>query len=113
MYRSYEGMYNTYKGWCREALTNQGGTAMTFTPRPCRVRVFFVSNFRHFQEGADKMVAQVERSIEVRPSFNEQHSTHRVASYTLERMSLQTGAVFGPVTLAYETWGTLNTARDN
>ncbi|HEY4386987.1 MAG TPA: homoserine O-acetyltransferase [Ktedonobacteraceae bacterium] len=59
------------------------------------------------------MVAQIERSIEVRPSFNKQNSTHRVSSYTLERMPLQTGAVFGPVTLAYETWGTLNAAGDN
>jgi homoserine O-acetyltransferase/O-succinyltransferase len=86
---------------------------MTFTPRPCRVRVFFVPILR---EGAANMVAQVERSVEVRPSLNSkkiQNSTHRVSSYTFERMPLQTGAVFGPVTLAYETWGTLNAAGDN
>ncbi len=59
------------------------------------------------------MVAQIERSIGVRPSFNKQHSTHRVSSYTLERMPLQSGTIFGPVTLAYETWGTLNAAGDN
>ena len=59
------------------------------------------------------MVAQIERSIEVRPSFNKEHSTHRVSSFTLERIPLQHGAIFGPVTLAYETWGTLNAAGDN
>jgi homoserine O-acetyltransferase len=67
----------------------------------------------NFSGRSGQMVAQIERSIEVRPSFNKQHSTHRVSSYTLERMPLQTGAVFGPVTLAYETWGTLNAAGDN
>ncbi len=34
-------------------------------------------------------------------------------SWTFETLPLQLGGSFGPVTLAYETWGTLNTAGDN
>lgn len=36
-----------------------------------------------------------------------------VFSYTFEQLLLQSGELFGPVTLAYETWGTLNEAGDN
>jgi len=34
-------------------------------------------------------------------------------SYTFDSLPLQRGGQFGPITLAYETWGTLNAARDN
>jgi homoserine O-acetyltransferase/O-succinyltransferase len=34
-------------------------------------------------------------------------------TYTFDRLSLQRGGQFGPITLAYETWGTLNEAGDN
>ncbi|HEY1352861.1 MAG TPA: homoserine O-acetyltransferase [Ktedonobacteraceae bacterium] len=34
-------------------------------------------------------------------------------TWTLETLPLQVGGSFGPLTLAYETWGTLNSARDN
>ncbi len=40
-------------------------------------------------------------------------AAHSVASFTFERLALQRGGVFGPVTLGYETWGTLNAAGDN
>jgi homoserine O-acetyltransferase len=36
-----------------------------------------------------------------------------VCTYTFDQLPLQCGRVFGPVTLAYETWGTLNAAGDN
>lgn len=38
---------------------------------------------------------------------------HTAASWTFETLPLQSGGSFGPVTLAYETWGTLNNAGDN
>jgi homoserine O-acetyltransferase len=34
-------------------------------------------------------------------------------TWTLETLPLQLGGSFGPLTLAYETWGTLNSAGDN
>jgi homoserine O-acetyltransferase len=40
-------------------------------------------------------------------------AAHSVSSFTFERLALQRSGVFGPVTLAYETWGTLNAAGDN
>jgi homoserine O-acetyltransferase len=36
-----------------------------------------------------------------------------VHTYTFNSLPLQLGGQFGPVTLAYETWGTLNAAGDN
>ena len=36
-----------------------------------------------------------------------------VSTYTFDSLPLQRGGQFGPITLAYETWGTLNTTRDN
>lgn len=36
-----------------------------------------------------------------------------VFTYTFDQLSLQRGGHFGPITLAYETWGTLNEAGDN
>jgi homoserine O-acetyltransferase len=38
---------------------------------------------------------------------------HTAASWTFETVPLQLGGSFGPVTLAYETWGRLNSAGDN
>ncbi|HLI08933.1 MAG TPA: homoserine O-acetyltransferase [Ktedonobacteraceae bacterium] len=40
-------------------------------------------------------------------------SVNKVHTYTFERLPLQRGGDFGPITLAYETWGTLNAERDN
>jgi len=36
-----------------------------------------------------------------------------VSTYTFDHLPLQHGGQFGPITLAYETWGTLNAAGDN
>lgn len=41
------------------------------------------------------------------------HPAYRNATYTFEHLPLQRGGVLGPVTLAYETWGTLNKERTN
>lgn len=38
---------------------------------------------------------------------------HTAAAWTFETLPLQLGGSFGPVTLAYETWGTLNSSGDN
>src|SRR5712692_8397686 len=37
----------------------------------------------------------------------------QVRTYTFDSLPLRRGGQFGPVTLAYETWGTLNAAADN
>src|SRR6266481_2732512 len=36
-----------------------------------------------------------------------------LGTYTFDQLPLQHGGLFGPVTLAYETWGTLNATGDN
>ncbi|HLX58669.1 MAG TPA: homoserine O-acetyltransferase [Ktedonobacteraceae bacterium] len=38
---------------------------------------------------------------------------NEVKTFTFDVLPLQSGGQFGPVTLAYETWGTLNSAADN
>lgn len=40
-------------------------------------------------------------------------SRSAAATWTFDELPLQSGGSFGPVTLAYETWGTLNSAGDN
>jgi homoserine O-acetyltransferase len=40
-------------------------------------------------------------------------ATSQVSTYTFDALQLQRGGQFGPVTLAYETWGTLNADGDN
>ena len=46
----------------------------------------------------------------VEPTMQTKYS---VSSYTFDALPLQHGGQFGPVTLAYETWGTLNAQGDN
>jgi len=41
------------------------------------------------------------------------HEAYSVSSYTFDALPLQHGGQLGPVTLAYETWGTLNAEGDN
>jgi homoserine O-acetyltransferase/O-succinyltransferase len=38
---------------------------------------------------------------------------NKVGTYTFDRLPLQRGGDFGPITLAYEAWGTLNAEGDN
>jgi homoserine O-acetyltransferase/O-succinyltransferase len=57
------------------------------------------------------MVVQLERPVEV-------YTTNLVSdpmmyTYTFDSLPLQRGGLLGPVTLAYETWGTLNAEGDN
>ncbi len=58
------------------------------------------------------MVVQLERSIEV---YTTTKSTpeNMMYIYTLDSLPLQRGGQLSPVTLAYETWGTLNAEGDN
>jgi homoserine O-acetyltransferase/O-succinyltransferase len=43
----------------------------------------------------------------------ESELANQVKTFTFDALPLQLGGSFGPVTLAYETWGTLNAAGDN
>jgi homoserine O-acetyltransferase/O-succinyltransferase len=56
------------------------------------------------------MVAQIEQRVE---GSNQLASVDQVFTYTFESLPLQRGGQLGPVTLAYETWGTLNTEGNN
>src|SRR5215471_19335804 len=62
-----------------------------------------------FQEAAS-IVIQLERSIVASTPFA---LANPVFTYTFDRLPLQRGGLFGPITLAYETWGMLNAAGDN
>lgn len=55
------------------------------------------------------MKDEIVTSAQVTPAT----TTHTSATWTFERLPLQLGGFFGPVTLAYETWGALNSAGDN
>ncbi len=56
------------------------------------------------------MVAQLEY---VNRAHVQALTKDEVSTYTFDRLSLQNGGLFGPVTLAYETWGELNASGDN
>ena len=57
------------------------------------------------------MVAQIDRNnVPVRVSAAPTPELH---TCTFDSLPLQLGGQLGPITLAYETWGTLNAARDN
>lgn len=56
------------------------------------------------------MVTSIEHDVVTRA---QSVATGQVRSFTFEALPLQLGGQFGPVTLAYETWGTLNAAGDN
>jgi homoserine O-acetyltransferase/O-succinyltransferase len=67
------------------------------------------------------MVAHLERStpqIIPAPDASYEQTAYRLPGYTdrhhtFESLPLQRGGSFGPITIAYETWGKLNAARDN
>ena len=67
------------------------------------------------------MVAHLERSARQTipaPDASREPASYRLPGYTdhgytFESLPLQHGGSLGPVTIAYETWGTLNAARDN
>ncbi len=55
-------------------------------------------------------MVQVEHAVggDIRPA-----STNQLFTYTFDSLPLQRGGELGPVTLAYESWGTLNAEGDN
>ena len=59
------------------------------------------------------MVVQVEYSSAVGSQVANRVLQNQVYTYTFDELSLQRGGRLGPVTLAYETWGTLNARGDN
>jgi homoserine O-acetyltransferase/O-succinyltransferase len=56
------------------------------------------------------MVAQLERSVR---GYAQPMQQSDVRTFTFDRLPLRYGDLFGPITLAYETWGTLNAEGDN
>jgi homoserine O-acetyltransferase len=56
------------------------------------------------------MVARIEHSV---VAGTEVVPVNRLHTYTFDSLQLQRAGRFGPVTLAYETWGRLNAAGDN
>ncbi len=56
------------------------------------------------------MVAHIEHRV---GGHGRVASTNQLFKYTFDSMPLQRGGQLGPVTLAYETWGTLNAEGDN
>jgi homoserine O-acetyltransferase len=94
-------------GWYREDVY----------PSPLSGEGFFVLNFWRFREGAYAMVIQYdtvhEQSVSVRVQCGRDRPTCQSTTFTFDHLPLQRGGQFGPITLAYETWGTLNAERDN
>lgn len=56
------------------------------------------------------MVIQMERPVEI---CNQTTSANMMYTYMFDHLPLHQGGQVGPVTLAYETWGTLNAEGDN
>src|SRR5712691_3627946 len=56
------------------------------------------------------MVTEVKRTTVMKTLYPVAKQIH---TYTFDSLPLQLGDQLGPVTLAYETWGTLNAAGDN
>ncbi len=59
------------------------------------------------------MVAQLEYSRAVGNQVTRTILRNQVHTYTFDELPLQRGGLLGPITLAYETWGTLNAQGDN
>ncbi|GCE11403.1 homoserine O-acetyltransferase MetX [Tengunoibacter tsumagoiensis] len=58
------------------------------------------------------MVAQLEYVKRVEPLMKDMAKTHG-STFTFDHLPLQQGGSLSPVTIAYETWGTLNDTGDN
>ena len=59
------------------------------------------------------MVAQLEYSRVVEAQSASAILQNQLYTYTFDQLPLQRGGQFGPITLAYETWGNLNAQGDN
>src|SRR5579859_7493230 len=55
----------------------------------------------------------MEKGVQVLVAQIEYPKQGMKTSYTFDSLPLQLGGSFGPVTLAYETWGTLNAEGNN
>jgi homoserine O-acetyltransferase len=69
--------------------------------------------FPNFQEGAYAVVARLEYSSAVGTQMTSTTLQNQVHIDTFDQLPLQRGGQLGPITLAYETWGTLNAQGDN
>jgi homoserine O-acetyltransferase len=72
---------------------------------------FFGKNSRH--ERILAMVICMKDDVVTFAQITPVHTTYTAGSWTFDALPLQLGGSFGPVTLAYETWGTLNSSGDN
>ncbi|GAC1624042.1 MAG: homoserine O-acetyltransferase [Ktedonobacteraceae bacterium] len=62
------------------------------------------------------MVAQIEHTVgggHVPLAYTALTTSNQLLTYTFDALPLQRGGQLGPVTLAYETWGSLNAEGDN
>lgn len=59
------------------------------------------------------MVTQLEYTVGQQARSSHHTQVNRMLTYTFDTLPLQRGGHFGPVTLAYETWGELNAGGDN
>ncbi len=59
------------------------------------------------------MVAQLEYSRTMENQVTSAILQNQVCTYTFDQLPLQRGGRLGPITLTYETWGTLNAQGDN
>ena len=59
------------------------------------------------------MVTHVEHDVVAGARVAQTRPANPVQTYTFDALPLQLGGSFGPITLAYETWGTLNETGDN
>lgn len=59
------------------------------------------------------MAANMQRPAQVDTSTLPIGAVQGMSSLSIEQLPLQLGGQFGPVTVAYETWGTLNAEGDN
>lgn len=75
-----------------------------FHRRPDGERAFELPNALELDKEY-MMTTHVEQTIAIK--------THQVSTYTFDRLLLEKAGQFGPITIAYETWGTLNATRDN
>src|SRR5437763_8743222 len=81
------------------------------TPRPCQGEgfLFSFSGGMAGKKGA-AMVTHVEHNVVTDTQITPAQGLN---TFTFDTLPLQLGGSFGPVTLAYETWGRLNAAGDN
>ena len=71
-----------------------------------------LSNHVH-QKGQQKGVTMVTQLDHEDVTSTRANHSNQVRLYTFDVLPLQRGGQFGPITVAYETWGKLNVEGDN